>query len=341
MPKLYYESDGDFSVLSGRKIAVIGYGSQGHAHALNLKESGATVTVGVRPGSDGWKRAEAHGWTPQAPADAVKDADVIGIFVPDHVQKQVWDDVVAPALRPGSTVLFAHGFCIHFGQIVPPADVNVIMVAPKGPGHLVRRLYTEGAGVPALIAIYQDATGDAKAISLAWAIGIGAARAGLIETNFREETETDLFGEQTVLCGGATALVLAGFETLVEAGYAPEIAYFECMHELKLIVDLMYEGGMDWMRYSISDTAEYGDYTRGPRIVTAETKAEMKRILGDIQSGKFAEEWIAENRDGRKRFDELRFAARNHPIERVGEELREMMPFITAGKQRVEDASGG
>ncbi len=339
MPKLYYESDGDFSVLSGRKIAVIGYGSQGHAHALNLKESGATVTVGVRPGSDGWKRAEAHGWTPQAPADAVKDADVIGIFVPDHVQKQVWDDVVKPALRPGSTVLFAHGFCIHFGQIVPPADVNVIMVAPKGPGHLVRRLYTEGAGVPALIAIYQDATGDAKAISLAWAIGIGAARAGLIETNFREETETDLFGEQTVLCGGATALVLAGFETLVEAGYAPEIAYFECMHELKLIVDLMYEGGMDWMRYSISDTAEYGDLTRGPRVIGPETKAAMKEILEEIQTGQFAREFVGENQTGRSGMKMLRERGARHPIEVVGAELRSMMPFVSSARKQAEESA--
>ncbi len=339
MPKLYYESDGDFSVLSGRKIAVIGYGSQGHAHALNLKESGASVTVGVRPGSDGWKRAEAHGWTPQAPADAVKDADVIGIFVPDHVQKQVWDDVVAPALRPGSTVLFAHGFCIHFGQIVPPADVNVIMVAPKGPGHLVRRLYSEGAGVPALIAIYQDATGDAKAISLAWAIGIGAARAGLIETNFREETETDLFGEQTVLCGGATSLVLAGFETLVEAGYAPEIAYFECMHELKLIVDLMYEGGMDWMRYSISDTAEYGDLTRGPRVIGPETKAAMKQILEEIQTGQFAREFVGENQTGRSGMKMLRERGARHPIEVVGAELRSMMPFVSSARKQAEESA--
>ncbi len=339
MPKLYYESDGDFSVLSGRKIAVIGYGSQGHAHALNLKESGASVTVGVRPGSDGWRRAEAHGWTPQSPADAVKDADVIGIFVPDHVQKQVWDDVVAPALRPGSTVLFAHGFCIHFGQIVPPADVNVIMVAPKGPGHLVRRLYSEGAGVPALIAIYQDATGDAKAISLAWAIGIGAARAGLIETNFREETETDLFGEQTVLCGGATALVLAGFETLVEAGYAPEIAYFECMHELKLIVDLMYEGGMDWMRYSISDTAEYGDLTRGPRVIGPETKAAMKQILEEIQTGQFAREFVGENQTGRSGMKMLRERGARHPIEVVGAELRSMMPFVSSARKQAEESA--
>jgi ketol-acid reductoisomerase len=339
MPKLYYESDGDFSVLSGRKIAVIGYGSQGHAHALNLKESGASVTVGVRPGSDGWKRAEAHGWTPQSPADAVKDADVIGIFVPDHVQKQVWDEVVSPALRPGSTVLFAHGFCIHFGQIVPPADVNVIMVAPKGPGHLVRRLYSEGAGVPALIAIYQDATGDAKAISLAWAIGIGAARAGLIETNFREETETDLFGEQTVLCGGATALVLAGFETLVEAGYAPEIAYFECMHELKLIVDLMYEGGMDWMRYSISDTAEYGDLTRGPRVIGPETKAAMKQILEEIQTGQFAREFVGENQTGRSGMKMLRERGARHPIEVVGAELRSMMPFVSSARKQAEESA--
>jgi ketol-acid reductoisomerase len=336
MPKLYYESDGDFSALSGRKIAVLGYGSQGHAHALNLKESGASVTVGVRPGSDGWKRAEAHGWTPQAPADAVRDADVIGIFVPDHVQRQIWDDVVAPALRPGVTVLFAHGFCIHFGQIVPPADVNVIMVAPKGPGHLVRRLYTEGAGVPALIAIYQDATGDAKALALAWAIGIGAARAGLIETSFREETETDLFGEQTVLCGGATALVLAGFETLVEAGYAPEIAYFECMHELKLIVDLLYEGGMDWMRYSISDTAEYGDLTRGPRVIGPETKAAMKQILEEIQTGQFAREFVGENQTGRSAMKMLRERGARHQIEVVGAELRSMMPFVSTARQKAE-----
>jgi len=339
MPKLYYESDGDFSAISGRKIAVLGYGSQGHAHALNLKESGATVTVGVRPGSDGWKRAESHGWTPQSPADAVKDADVIGIFVPDHVQKQVWDDVVAPALRPGSTVLFAHGFCIHFGQIVPPANVNVIMVAPKGPGHLVRRLYTEGAGVPALIAIYQDPSGDAKALALAWAIGIGAARAGLIETSFREETETDLFGEQTVLCGGATALVLAGFETLVEAGYAPEIAYFECMHELKLIVDLLYEGGMDWMRYSISDTAEYGDLTRGPRVIGPETKAAMKQILEEIQTGQFAREFVGENQTGRSAMKMLRERGARHPIEVVGAELRSMMPFVSTALERAEGGS--
>jgi ketol-acid reductoisomerase len=338
MPKLYYESDGDFGVLAGRKIAVLGYGSQGHAHALNLKESGATVTVGVRPGSEGWRRAEGHGWTPQAPADAVAGADVIGIFVPDHIQKSLWDSVVAPALRPGVTVLFAHGFTIHFGQIVPPPDVNVIMVAPKGPGHLVRRLYRDGAGVPALIAVYQDATGDAKATAIAWAIGIGAARAGLIETSFREETETDLFGEQAVLCGGTTALIQAGFETLVEAGYAPEVAYFECLHEVKLIVDLLYEGGMDWMRYSISDTAEYGDLTRGPRVIGPEVRETMKDILEEIQSGTFAREFIEENMTGRAKMKLLRERAARNQIEVVGAQLRSMMPFVSQARAEAEKA---
>jgi ketol-acid reductoisomerase len=338
MPKLFYESDGDFSVLAGRKITIIGYGSQGHAHALSLKDSGANVTIGVRPGSDGWARAESHGWTPQAPADAVQGADVIGLFVPDHIQKAVWDDVVSPALRPGTTVLFAHGFCIHFGQIVPPADVNVIMVAPKGPGHLVRRLFNEGAGVPALIAVYQDATGDARAIALAWAIGIGSARAGLIETTFREETETDLFGEQAVLCGGTTELIKAGFETLVEAGYAPEVAYFECLHEVKLIVDLLYEGGMDWMRYSISDTAEYGDLTRGPRVIGDESRRAMKEILFEIQSGQFAREFVMENQTGRSTMKMLRERAARHQIETVGADLRSMMPFVSQARQKAEEA---
>ncbi len=337
MPKLFYESDGDFSAIAGRKIAVLGYGSQGHAHALNLKESGANVTVGVRAGSDGWRRAEAHGWSPQTLADAVQGADVIGVFVPDHIQKSLWETVIAPTLRPGVTVLFAHGFAIHFGQIAPPADVNVIMVAPKGPGHLVRRLYKEGAGVPALIAMHQDPTGDARALALAWAIGIGAARAGLIETTFREETESDLFGEQTVLCGGTTALVQAAFETLVEAGYSPEIAYFECMHELKLIVDLMYEGGMDWMRYSISDTAEYGDMTRGPRVIGPEVKVAMKEILEEIQSGQFAREFVAENQTGRSVLKMLRERGARHQIETVGAELRAMMPFVSTARQKAED----
>ena len=336
MPKLYYESDGDFNVLVGRKIAILGYGSQGHAHALNLKESGADVTIGVRPGSEGWKRAEGHGWAPRTPAEAVLGADVIGVFVPDHVQREVWDAVISPALRPGTTVLFAHGFCIHFGQIEPPADVNVIMVAPKGPGHLVRRLYREGAGVPALIALYQDATGDSRAQALAWAIGIGAARAGLIETTFREETETDLFGEQTVLCGGTTALIQAGFETLVEAGYAPEVAYFECLHEVKLIVDLLYEGGFDWMRYSISDTAEYGDLTRGPRIIGPEVRESMRKILDEIQSGQFAREFVQENQSGRSVMKSLRTRAAEHQIETVGKELRAMMPFVSQARQKAE-----
>ena len=339
MAKVYYESDGDLGVLKGRKIAIIGYGSQGHAHALSLIDSGCQVTVGVRPGSDGWKRAESHGLTPVSPAEAAAGADVIGIFVPDHVQKEVWDDAVLPALRPGATALFAHGFNIHFGQIDPPKDINVIMVAPKGPGHLVRRLYKEGAGVPALIAIHQDPTGEAKALALAWAIGIGSARAGVLETDFKEETESDLFGEQAVLCGGASALVQAGFETLVDAGYQPEIAYFECLHELKLIVDLMYEGGMDWMRYSISDTAEYGDLTRGPRIVSPAVKAEMKVILEEIQSGQYAREFIAENQTGRGVLKMLRERGARHQLETVGAELRSMMPFVSQARKQAEEAT--
>jgi ketol-acid reductoisomerase len=339
MAKVLYEADGDFDALRGKKIAIIGYGSQGHAHTLNLRESGADVTVGVRPGSAGWKRAEQHGLTPVTPAEAVVGADVIGIFVPDHVQKQVWEDVIAPTLKPGATVLFAHGFCIHFGQIVPPADVDVIMVAPKGPVHLVRRTYKEGAGVPALIAIYQDASGEAKTTALAWAIGIGSARAGVLETTFKDETESDLFGEQAVLCGGASALVQAGFETLTEAGYAPEIAYFECLHELKLIVDLMYEGGMDWMRYSISDTAEYGDLTRGPRVINAEVKKVMKEILTEIQSGQYAREFVGENQSGRSVMKRLREQAAEHPIEVVGRELRQMMPFVSTAREQAEESA--
>ena len=336
MAKLYYESDGDFGILKDRKIVVIGYGSQGHAHALNLRDSGANVTVAVRPGSDGWKRAEGHGWTPQAPADAVKDADVIAIMVPDHVQAELWDSI-KDDVKPGATLLFTHGFSIHFGTVKPPEGINVIMCAPKGPGHLVRRLYTEGAGVPALIAVQQDATGDAKAIAMAWAIGIGSARAGVIETNFREEAETDLFGEQAVLCGGTTALVQAGFETLTEAGYAPEMAYFEVLHELKLIVDLLYEGGLDWMRYSISDTAEYGDLTRGPRVVGPEAKAAMKEILAEIQSGDFAREFINENQTGRPKFKMLREQAANSELEKVGQELRSMMPFVSQARRNAEE----
>ena len=333
MTKVYYDADADAANLRGKRIAIIGYGSQGHAHALSLKDSGFDVTVGVRAGSESWNRAEADGWKPQTPAEAVNGADIIGIFVPDQFQAKLWTDVVAPVLKPGMTVLFAHGFNIHFKTITPPTDIDVIMVAPKGPGHLVRRLYEQGAGVPALIAIAQDATGNAKGTALAWASGIGSARAGVLETTFDEETITDLFGEQTVLCGGATALVQAGFETLVEAGFQPEIAYFECLHELKLIVDLMYEGGMNWMRYSISDTAEYGDLTRGPRVIGPETKAAMQTILAEIRSGEFAKEFVADMDAGRPKFEALRTAASTHQIEEVGEKLRSMMPFVSGGRR--------
>jgi ketol-acid reductoisomerase len=336
MTDVLYDADANLGLLQGRRIAVLGYGSQGHAHALNLKESGFDVVVGVRPGSDGWARAEADGWTPASPADAVDGADVIGILVPDHVQAKLWDDVIAPSLRPGSTVLFGHGFCIHYGTIQPPADVDVIMVAPKGPGHLVRRLYSQGAGVPALIAVANDASGQARDVALAWAAGIGSARAGVLQTTFREETETDLFGEQAVLCGGTTALVQAGFETLVNAGYAPEIAYFECLHELKLIVDLMYEGGIAGMRYSISDTAEYGDLTRGPRVIGPEVKQAMAQILEDVQSGAFAREFIGENATGRTVINRLRARGSEHQIEIVGEKLRAMMPFVSQGRKPVQ-----
>ena len=311
MATLYYESDGDFGALKGKKIVVVGYGSQGHAHALNLRDSGADVTVAVRPNSEGWKRAEGHGWTPVA---------------------SLKDDV-----KPGATILFTHGFSIHFGIIEPPKGSNVIMCAPKGPGHLVRRVYTEGGGVPALIAVQQDEAGSARDIAMAWAIGIGSARAGVIETTFREETESDLFGEQAVLCGGATALIQAGFETLVEAGYAPEIAYFEVLHELKLIVDLLYEGGMDGMRYSISDTAEYGDLTRGPRVIGPESKAAMKEILKEIQTGQFAREFIEENQTGRVTMRMLRMRAAESQLEEVGAELRSMMPFVQQARQKAEE----
>lgn len=334
MATLYYESDGDFATLKGKKIVVVGYGSQGHAHALNLRDSGADVTVAVRPGSEGWKRAESHGWTPQAPVDAVKDADIVAIMVPDQVQGELWNGSLKDAVKPGATILFTHGFSVHFGIIEAPAGSNVIMCAPKGPGHLVRRVYTEGGGVPALIAIEKDDAGSARDIAMAWAIGIGSARAGVIETTFREETESDLFGEQAVLCGGVSELIKAGFETLTEAGYAPEIAYFECLHELKLIVDLIYEGGLGYMRYSVSDTAEYGDYVSGPRIINAATKVEMKRILSEIQEGTFAKNWLAENREGgRKKFLAMREANADHPIEHIGAELRAMMPFLKKKKE--------
>ena len=339
--KLYYEADTDPSIIKGRKVAIIGYGSQGHAHALNLKESGVQVVVGLREGSKSAAKATAAGLTVKRIADACKWADLVMLTMPDTEQKATYNDHVKRYMKPGKALAFAHGFNIRFKRIRPPKGVDVIMIAPKGPGHLVRRTYTEGGGVPCLIAVEQDATGNAKAVALSYAQAIGGARAGIIETTFTEETETDLFGEQVVLCGGVTSLVQAGFETLVEAGYQPEMAYFECLHEVKLIVDLMYEEGIAGMRYSISDTAEYGDVTRGPRIVTPNTKKQMQKILKEIQSGKFAKEWIAESEGGRVKFNELRKAGADHQIEEVGKRLRSMMPWISAGKQKVSDASGG
>jgi len=338
---VYYEADADRSLIQGRKVAVIGYGSQGHAHALNLRDSGVDVRVGLREGSSSKAKAESEGLKVLSVADASAEADVIMILLPDTEQKRVYDADIAPNLSAGDAIAFAHGFNIRFGRIAPPDGVDVIMIAPKGPGHLVRRTYVEGGGVPALIAVAQDATGKAKELALSYAAAIGGARAGVLETSFAEETETDLFGEQVVLCGGLTSLVQAGFETLVDAGYQPEMAYFECLHEVKLIVDLMYEEGIAGMRYSISDTAEYGDVTRGPRIITSTTRAEMKKILDEITSGKFAEEWVAESEAGRAKFNALREEGRKHPVEEVGAHLRSMMPWISAGKTKVAEASGG
>jgi ketol-acid reductoisomerase len=341
MATLYYEKDADPSLIQARKVAILGYGSQGHAHALNLSESGVDVRVGLREGSASAKKAAEAGLKVMSPSDAAKEADVIMVLVPDTEQKKVYDESIAPNLNDGDMLMFAHGFNIRFGQIVPPAGVDVTMVAPKGPGHLVRRTYTEGGGVPSLVAVHQDATGNAHALALSYANANGGTRAGVLDTTFTEETETDLFGEQVVLCGGVTALVNAGFETLVDAGYQPESAYFECLHELKLIVDLMYEQGIAGMRYSISDTAEYGDLTRGPRVINDAVKAEMKKILGEIQDGTFADEWIAENANGRPEYKRLQQEGKEQQIEVVGAELRKMMPFISEGKQRVEDISGG
>jgi len=338
---IYYEADADPSIIRGRKVAIIGYGSQGHAHALNLKESGVDVVVGLRDGSSSVAKAENAGLTVKSIADAAAWADVIMILAPDTEQKRIYDEHIAPHLQPGDALAFAHGFNVRFGRIAAPEGVDSIMIAPKGPGHLVRRTYVEGGGVPALIAVDRDASGSAKALAISYAEAIGGARAGVIETTFPEETETDLFGEQVVLCGGLTKLVQAGFEVLTDAGYAPEMAYFECLHEVKLIVDLMYEEGIAGMRYSISDTAEYGDLTRGPRIVTDATRAEMRTILDEIQSGAFADEWIAESEAGRPNFNRLREEGKQHPIEQVGARLRAMMPWISAGKTRVADASGG
>ncbi len=338
---VYYEADADPSIIRGRKVAIVGYGSQGHAHALNLKESGVQVCVGLREGSSSVDKARNAGLDVRSIADAADWADVVMILAPDTEQKRIYDEHIAANLREGDALAFAHGFNVRFGRIAAPQGVDCIMIAPKGPGHLVRRTYVEGGGVPALIAVDQDATGNAKALALSYADAIGGARAGVIETTFPEETETDLFGEQVVLCGGLTRLVQAGFETLTEAGYAPEMAYFECLHEVKLIVDLMYEEGIAGMRYSISDTAEYGDLTRGPRVITDDTKAEMKKILAEIQSGQFAEEWVAESESGRANYHRLQEEGKQHPIEQVGAQLRAMMPWISAGKQKVAEASGG
>ena len=329
---IYYDKDCDLSIIKGKKVAIIGYGSQGHAHANNLKESGVDVVVGLRPGSSSAVKAENSGLTVKDIPDAVAAADVVMILAPDEHQAALYRDAVAPNIKEGAALAFAHGFNIHFGQIEPRADLDVIMIAPKGPGHLVRSTYTQGGGVPSLIAVAQDASGKAKDIALSYASANGGGRAGIIETTYKEETETDLFGEQAVLCGGATALVQTGFEVLTEAGYAPEMAYFECLHELKLIVDLMYEGGIANMRYSISNTAEYGDLTRGPRVITEETKDEMRRILKEIQNGEFAREFIAENQAGAATLKAKRRIGREHQIEHVGEKLRGMMSWISDNK---------
>lgn len=330
--QVYYDKDADLSIIRSKKVAIVGYGSQGHAHANNLKDSGVSVVVALRPGSESAKKAQNAGLEVASIEEAVRSADVIMILAPDEHQARLYSEQIEPNIKRGAALAFAHGFNVHFEQIVPRADLDVIMIAPKGPGHMVRNTYTQGGGVPSLIAVYQNASGQAKEIALSYASANGGGRAGIIETNFREETETDLFGEQAVLCGGATALVQAGFETLVEAGYAPEMAYFECLHELKLIVDLMYEGGIANMRYSISNTAEYGDLTRGPRVITDETKKEMKKILREIQTGEFARDFILENQSGAATLKAKRRLGREHQIEQVGAKLRDMMPWIKANK---------
>ena len=333
MPNRYYEKDGNLGLLKDKTIGIIGYGSQGHAHALNLRDSGLNVVVGLYKGSKSWVKAEDAGLKVLTVADATKASDFLMVLVSDHIQADLYEKEIKPHLTPGKTLMFAHGFNIHFGFISAPEGVDITMVAPKAPGHRVRELYTEGVGVPALVAIHQNATGKALENSLAYALGLGCLKAGVIETTFREETESDLFGEQVVLCGGVSELINAGFETLVEAGYAPEIAYFECLHELKLIVDLIYEGGLGYMRFSVSDTAEYGDYVTGKRIITAETRAEMKKVLSEIQSGHFARTWMAENKNGRGNFLAMRKAGASSSIETVGKELREMMTFLKKKKE--------
>lgn len=331
--QVYYDKDCDQGIVKSKQIAIVGYGSQGHAHALNLRDSGVeNITIALRKGSSSWAKAEAEGLKVAEIADAVAQADIVMILAPDEYQADIYNESIAPNLKKGATLAFAHGFNIHFQLIEPTEDLDVIMIAPKGPGHTVRSTYTEGGGVPTLIAVYQDASGKAKETALSWASANGGGRSGIIETNFREETETDLFGEQAVLCGGAAALVQTGFEVLTEAGYAPEMAYFECLHELKLIVDLMYQGGIADMRYSISNTAEYGDYVTGPRVITAETKAEMKRVLDDIQRGKFAKDFILESKAGQTRLKAERRLCAEHPIEEVGSKLRAMMPWLHTNK---------
>ncbi|MGO9787976.1 MAG: ketol-acid reductoisomerase [Solirubrobacteraceae bacterium] len=325
---MFYDDDADLTLLDGKTVAIIGYGSQGHAHALNLKDSGVSVVVGLRQGSASVPKALEHGLRVADPADAASEGDIVMILTPDELHAKVWESGVGDGIASGNAVMFGHGFSIHYGTVTPPVDVDVTLVAPKGPGHLVRRQYTEGSGVPCLVAVHQDATGSALALALAYAKGIGGTRGGVIETSFREETETDLFGEQAVLCGGVTELVRAGYETLVEAGYDPRLAYFECMHELKLIVDLMYEKGISGMRYSISNTAEYGDLTRGKRVIGPESRAAMKQLLSDIQSGEFAREWIAENNAGQENFKRMREQQAGHQVEVVGKELRAQMDWI-------------
>jgi ketol-acid reductoisomerase len=327
---IYYEQDADLGLLEGKRIAVIGYGSQGHAHALNLRDSGCDVVVGLYPSSKSWAKAEADGLTVMATSEAAAAADIVMMLAPDTIIPTIYEQDVAPNLAAGNMLMFAHGFSIHYGQVVPPEDVDVTMIAPKAPGHRVRAIFPEGQGVPGLLAIHQDATGNAKALALAYAKGIGCARAGVIETTFEEETETDLFGEQAVLCGGITALMKAGFDTLVDAGYQPEIAYFECVNEMKLIVDLIYQGGLSYMRYSISDTAEHGDYYAGPKIVTDQTRAAMSKLLADIQDGTYAREWILENQANRPSFNLVRKREQNLLIERVGRKLRQMMTWLDA-----------
>lgn len=338
---IYYEDDADLGLLADKTVAIMGYGSQGHAHALNLRDSGVNVVVGLREGSSSVAKAEAEGLRALSIADAAAEADIMMLCLPDTDQAAVYEASIAPHLTAGKSLAFAHGFNIHFGQIEPPSDVDVWMIAPKGPGHNVRRTYVEGGGVPSLVAIHQDASGNAMATALAYAKGIGGTRGGVLTTTFAEETETDLFGEQVVLCGGLTELIRAGYETLVEAGYQPESAYFETLHEVKLIVDFIYEAGISGMRYSVSTTAEYGDMTRGPRIITDETRAEMRKILGEIQDGSFAREWIKENRDGLPNYKRMVAEGEAHPIEKVGKELRAMMPWITAGKKTITEVSGG